>query len=189
MKVYLWFFQVHSHKACWFGEILSHCVHFCGSELCRIMCSLSVYRLLSQASQIWHCTRSRRTEFSVCRLRIWARTSFRVVNVLAQYSHISVFASLSASWIRNTWDCFNSSVKNLDKTYTSKNEYKINSKSILWKFTLTFCCSGYRQTFSLIFFHAISYEYPADNSISTLFHIQYSWIFWYRKLCAATCAH
>lgn len=105
-----------SPKAAWLGDILSHCEHFCGSELCLLMCSFRIYRLLSHASQISHWTRSLRTEYFICTFLIWANTSARVVNVLAQYSQISVFAASSVSWNRIVCDFRDSSVLNLNET-------------------------------------------------------------------------
>lgn len=100
-------------NAFWLGETLSHCGHFWGPELCLVIWSFNVYRLLSQASQISHCTRVFRIELSVCMVRTCESTSCLVANLLAQYSQISFFSSFCFSWIRNVCDFCDSSVENL----------------------------------------------------------------------------
>lgn len=175
------------HRACWFGEILSHWEHFIGLETCLRMCSFSVYRLLSQAWQIWHWARSFRMEFPVWILRIWDNTSFLVANVLAQYSQISVLIFLSASWIRNVCDFCSFSVENLKiwnwKLYWFS--YSLNEVA----FHFTFDCNNYKGMLALVFSHEFVYGHQNDIWTWIFCRIVGMWIFWYQKPYVATYEH
>lgn len=176
------------HRAWWFGEILSHWEHFCGSELCLTMCSFRVYRLLSQVWQIWHWARSFRIEFSVWILRIWDNTSFRVVNVFAQYSQISVLTFLSASWIRSVWDLCSFSVKNLKANMELKSIliYCIFIHWMLSCISLAFDCNNHKGMFAPICPHETVYGHQGNIWTSISCRIDCKWIFLLQQLYVVT---
>lgn len=122
---------------------------------------ICTYRFDSHALQIWHCTLSLRTVLPIWMLLMCASTSLRVVNVFAQYSQISVFGSLSVSWMRFLWLCCNFSVVNLIKTIT----VRINTwteERIYQFYFLTFYCKACMENCVQFFRHDIVYEHQGD---------------------------
>lgn len=110
MRFCIWNFWMCWLRAPMFGEVLSQCGHFCGSDEWLSICVLSVYRVVSQALQISHWIFG----FLSWTLRTCATTSLFVRKVLAQNSQISSLKSDGFKWIRVSCDSRSVAFENLE---------------------------------------------------------------------------